>query len=315
MTYFKKFIFALILSPLTALASWNYETFKMGIDEIPTYYGSTRSLNSLSLGFPYQGKNFGTLAFRHRADGDFSIMLSIQKGQLLCGFDSCQLKLRIDGQPSFSYGFHSPDNGVGSILFADEPTELEEKLRKAKRFKIEINVFHESAKVLEFDVSGLNYTKLKRNPESAANKTGQQEIEGKAGVDEDVESIESRPTDEQQKNITSDEKANRVLATALPSNEPPVYPMMSKRLGEQGDVVLRIEVMSDGSVGNSEVKSSSGYLRLDQAAIDRSKFWRFNPETVNGKPVNAWYMFTIPFKLKESSSSMRSFLKLFSGTP
>ncbi len=73
---------------------------------------------------------------------------------------------------------------------------------------------------------------------------------------------------------------------------------MSKRLNEQGTVVLRVLVRSDGSAGTVEVKSSSGFSRLDQAAVDAVKTWRFNPATVDGKPIDEWYQVPIPFKLQ-----------------
>mgnify|MGYP006271870189 CR=1 FL=1 len=81
------------------------------------------------------------------------------------------------------------------------------------------------------------------------------------------------------------------------SNAKPVYPTMSKRMGEQGTVVLRVLVKSDGSAGTVEVKSPSGFPRLDQSAVEAVKTWRFNPATLDGKPVDEWYQVPIPFKL------------------
>ena len=57
-------------------------------------------------------------------------------------------------------------------------------------------------------------------------------------------------------------------------------------------------VKSDGTVGAVEVKSSSGYPRLDQAALDAVKTWRFNPAARNGKTVDEWYQVPVPFKLQ-----------------
>ncbi len=71
---------------------------------------------------------------------------------------------------------------------------------------------------------------------------------------------------------------------------------MSLRLGEQGTVVLTVMVRSDGSAGDVEVKSSSGFPRLDRAAVDAVKTWRFVPATVDGKAVDKAYDVPVTFK-------------------
>lgn len=89
-----------------------------------------------------------------------------------------------------------------------------------------------------------------------------------------------------------------IPASYSATNAKPVYPAMSKRLNEQGTVVLRVQVRSDGTAGHVEVKSSSGFARLDQAAIDAVQTWRFNPATVDGKAVEEWYQVPITLKLQ-----------------
>ncbi len=66
---------------------------------------------------------------------------------------------------------------------------------------------------------------------------------------------------------------------------------MSLRLGEQGTVVLTVMVKSDGSASDVEVKSSSGFARLDRAAADAVKTWRYNPATVDGNASDKTYEF------------------------
>lgn len=87
-----------------------------------------------------------------------------------------------------------------------------------------------------------------------------------------------------------------ITASYAASNRKPEYPKMSQRLGEQGTVMLAVLVKSDGSAGDVEVKSSSGFPRLDRAAIDAVKSWHFNPATVDGKPVDKTYDVPITFK-------------------
>ena len=68
----------------------------------------------------------------------------------------------------------------------------------------------------------------------------------------------------------------------------PEYPPMSKRLEEAGTVVLQFLIDVDGHVLRSEVESSSGHSRLDQAAADALSKCRFKPGTVDGRPEQSW---------------------------
>jgi protein TonB len=80
----------------------------------------------------------------------------------------------------------------------------------------------------------------------------------------------------------------------------PDYPATSRRLGEEGAVVLRFLVQADGRVDDSsiEVTQSSGHDRLDKAAVQEAKRrWRFKPATEDGKPVAAWHQFRVVFQL------------------
>jgi protein TonB len=87
-----------------------------------------------------------------------------------------------------------------------------------------------------------------------------------------------------------------ISASYAAANRKPEYPKMSLRLGEQGTVVLTVIVKSDGSASDVEVKSSSGFARLDRAAAEAVKTWRFNPATVDGKAIDKSYEVPITFK-------------------
>lgn len=81
-------------------------------------------------------------------------------------------------------------------------------------------------------------------------------------------------------------------------NPRPVYPPMSRRMGEEGKVFLRVRVEADGRPSQVEIKTSSGSLRLDQAAEDAVRRWRFIPAKRGGEAVSAWVIVPISFNLK-----------------
>jgi protein TonB len=81
-------------------------------------------------------------------------------------------------------------------------------------------------------------------------------------------------------------------------NPPPAYPPLSRRLGEQGKVMLHVLVNPRGTADKVELKSSSGSSRLDDAAIESVKHWRFVPARQGDQAVAAWVLIPITFSLK-----------------
>lgn len=83
----------------------------------------------------------------------------------------------------------------------------------------------------------------------------------------------------------------RVPASINPAKDcrgKPAYPSLSRRLGEQGVVVLEFTIEADGEVLDARVKKSSGHPRLDEAAkIGLTTLCKFHPGTVDGKPERA----------------------------
>ena len=83
------------------------------------------------------------------------------------------------------------------------------------------------------------------------------------------------------------------------NNPKPVYPAVSKRLGEQGKIVLRVLIGADGIPQKVEIKQSSGFERLDRQAVDTVTRWRFVPGSRNGVPEAMWYLQPINFVLQQ----------------
>ncbi len=77
------------------------------------------------------------------------------------------------------------------------------------------------------------------------------------------------------------------LSVACPERSAPAYPATSRRMGEAGIVVLRVELDERGHVATAKVSTSSGYVRLDDAALGAVRTWRCTPATRNGQPVRA----------------------------
>lgn len=82
------------------------------------------------------------------------------------------------------------------------------------------------------------------------------------------------------------------------NNPKPPYPAISKRMGEQGKVVLRVLIGADGLPQKVEISQSSGFDRLDRQAQEAVMRWRFVPGKRNGIPEAMWSLVPVNFVLE-----------------
>lgn len=82
------------------------------------------------------------------------------------------------------------------------------------------------------------------------------------------------------------------------NNPRPAYPPMSRRLGEQGTVVVRALIGADGVPQKAEVQQSSGFERLDRAAVETALKWRYVPGKRAGIAEAMWFKVPLRFVLE-----------------
>jgi periplasmic protein TonB len=90
------------------------------------------------------------------------------------------------------------------------------------------------------------------------------------------------------------------LAVQCPERTPPRYPGQSRRQREQGEVRLRVELDESGRVDHVAIVSSSGFPRLDEAAVSAIGSWHCRPALKDGKPVRAAALQSLVFKLQRN---------------
>lgn len=78
-----------------------------------------------------------------------------------------------------------------------------------------------------------------------------------------------------------------------------VYPSEARTARHEGRVWVNVEVLENGAVGRVEVRTTSGYAELDQAALQAAKDWTFSGALKDGKPVSFWYAIPFNFMLVE----------------
>lgn len=82
------------------------------------------------------------------------------------------------------------------------------------------------------------------------------------------------------------------------NNPRPAYPLAARRRGDQGTVLVRVLVTSEGLAASVVLQKSSGYSSLDEAALTAVKSWRFVPARQGGQAVEAPYLVPIVFKVE-----------------
>jgi protein TonB len=80
-------------------------------------------------------------------------------------------------------------------------------------------------------------------------------------------------------------------------NPEPEYPMTSRLRGEEGSVLLEVAVSAAGTVSKIHVVQSSGHSRLDRAALEAVRRWRFAPARIGERPIDAVIRHRVVFKL------------------
>ena len=81
-------------------------------------------------------------------------------------------------------------------------------------------------------------------------------------------------------------------------NPKPIYPLEAREKGHEGEVVLRVEVLINGRVGQIEIKKSSGYELLDHSALTTVKQWRFIPAKKGDVAIPLWVNIPVKFQLQ-----------------
>ena len=107
------------------------------------------------------------------------------------------------------------------------------------------------------------------------------------------------------------QKGTRILGKLFPSsggvgggsaryaeNPKPPYPVEARKKGMEGEVLLRVEVLANGRVGEIEVKRSSGHDMLDRSALSTVKQWRFIPANRGNGSIPCWVNIPIKFQLQ-----------------
>ncbi|MEK5754080.1 zinc ribbon domain-containing protein [Acinetobacter variabilis] len=139
--------------------NWQYETSKDEMRGIESRFATTVSTNTVDFDFPYNGGSKLILALRKRGS-EVDVMVSITKGQILCGIQNCEAAFKFDDGAVQSITMSEPDSHASDMLFvAYDKTEAKiiNQLRNSKKLVIEVPFYQEGKKQFTFDVGDLEW--------------------------------------------------------------------------------------------------------------------------------------------------------------
>jgi hypothetical protein len=131
--------------------SWNYDTSTDKMTDAKTYQASLKSIDSLSLDFPYSGANYGKITVRKHPSYGLAVIFSVDKGLFMCGVYDCTILVRFDDEKAVKWAFALPNDGSRDAMFARNPKGFVAKLTKTTRLLISVPMYQEGTQVLEFE--------------------------------------------------------------------------------------------------------------------------------------------------------------------
>lgn len=156
--------------------AWTYGQQKDPMGRGRIQWADSVSSNTITLATPYGGPQRGTLRLRIHPEYGRDIILSVQRGQFLCGIEGCSVLVRVDDGEAVRYKAAGPTDGATTELFIMAYGELTRQLYDAKVLRIEAEFFRNGAQMLVFNVSGLKWNDsiARETPEERAGRRNAQ---------------------------------------------------------------------------------------------------------------------------------------------
>jgi hypothetical protein len=140
-----------------AAALWSYSHRGDQMSKGVIRHASILSSNTVNFNFPYSGTQHGTLTLRDSPRYGKDVIISIEKGQILCpSYDGCTVLVRFDDENPSRYSALPPEDNSTETIFIQNYSRFVAKMMRAKRVRISLNIYQEGSPVFDFNVSGFN---------------------------------------------------------------------------------------------------------------------------------------------------------------
>jgi hypothetical protein len=147
---------------------WTYTSAPDAMTSRPIRLAATLSVGALQFRPPYEGPQHAILAVRYHPREGTNVMLTIERGQFVCGLRACRLPVRFDDARAVAFDALEPTDGSSTQLFIQPVGRFLPLLRASHRVIIEATFFQEGSRAIEFATQGLEWESTKEERAHAA---------------------------------------------------------------------------------------------------------------------------------------------------
>lgn len=142
---------SMMVSVCASAGQWRYQDDVDKMTGKAVSYAQLVSDNSLALGFPYAGRNHGTITVRKHPAHGLDVLIEVEKGQILCrASQGCSIAVRFgDGKPQQFSVLEPADHSSDTVFIQNVPRFLQ-AARQHKKILIALPMFREGDQVFEF---------------------------------------------------------------------------------------------------------------------------------------------------------------------
>lgn len=114
------------------------------------------SENSVNFASPYSGAQKGTLTLALHPLSGQNALISIRRGQLMCGVSGCRVRVKFDDAAPLHWQAKPQGDGSSDSLILQSGAQFAQRVRASTVVLIEVPVFREPNALFEFQVGGFN---------------------------------------------------------------------------------------------------------------------------------------------------------------
>lgn len=141
------------------ISNWSYNETMDKMDKTISFFASTESPDLLNFEFPYNGGSTVTMTVRKNKTGN-DVFVKVSKGQfMVTSYEDKSIRVKFDDGKPIAYNIVGAADGSSDLFFFRNTGKLIQKIKASKKMMIECEFYNEGIRQIEFNVSGLNWSR------------------------------------------------------------------------------------------------------------------------------------------------------------